>query len=324
VFICGFILFTLITGCSAQPASKEPKEPHRIPVILDTDAGNDNDDNFALVCLLSNPKFDVKLITTTDGQQEFRGRIIAKLLTAAGRNDIPIGFGAGAKTGAGKESSWVADFPFYKFAGKIHHDGVRAMIDTIHHVNEPVTLIAIGPLQTVAAVLERDPAIAGRVNFVGMQGSVFKGYGGSATPTPEFNVKVDVAAAQTVFSAKWASMSITPLDTCGLPAIAIDGERFEALRQSNDPLVKALLDSFAAWSGKPLSELHATTTQFDSVAVYLADPDHPLLVTKPLHIDVNDAGMTVISPEGRQMNVATSWKDVEAYRQYFFQQILGK
>src|SRR4051794_2518303 len=153
-FICGFIF--LLCGCAATQSSKSI---HRIPVILDTDAGNDNDDNVALVCLLRNPKFDVKLITTTDGQQGFRAGIIAKLLTTAGRSDIPIGLGAGGKGGAGKEAAWTKDFPLSRYAGKIYPDGVRTMIDVIQRSPEPVTLIAIGPLQTIAAALERNRVI---------------------------------------------------------------------------------------------------------------------------------------------------------------------
>ena len=96
VFIGGYLI--LFTGCAAsnkkQPA---PSVATRIPVILDTDIGNDIDDNFALVCLLHNPRFDIKLITTTDGQRDFRARIIARLLTAAGRTDIPIGLAQAKK-----------------------------------------------------------------------------------------------------------------------------------------------------------------------------------------------------------------------------------
>ena len=38
---------------------------------------------------------------------------------------------------------------------------------------EPVTIISIGPSQTVAAALDRRPEIARKAFFVGMQGSVF-------------------------------------------------------------------------------------------------------------------------------------------------------
>lgn len=298
--------------------------PSRIPVILDTDIGNDNDDNFALACLLRSGEFDVKLITTTDGQQRFRGRILAKLLTAAGRTDIPIGLGAGTKSGAGHEMTWVEDFPLTKYTGKIEPDGVTAMIETIHASKQPITLIAIGPLQTVAAALEKDPSIAAKVNFVGMQGAVFKGYGGSDKVTPEFNVKLDIPAAKKVFAAPWKSTAITPLDTCGLKEISLTGERFAKLKASTDPLAQALVASYAAWAQKKIDELTETTTQYDAVAIYLAKPEHPLLVTQKLKIAVTDAGVTAVSSDGHEMNVATSWTNIEAYRDWFLGRILSK
>src|SRR6185437_2342331 len=141
-----------------------------------------------------------------------------------------------------------------------------------------VTIIAIGPLQTLAAALDADRSITTNANLVGMQGSVFKGYGGSDKPGPEFNVKCDVRAAQTVLAAPWLSIAITPLDTCGLKEISLDGERYKTLQASADPLVQSLLASYAVWSGKDLAQLHATTTLYDTVAIYLADSEHrPLL-----------------------------------------------
>ncbi len=323
-FICGFIIF--LTGCGVQhrPPTSEPTKLAHIPVILDTDIGNDNDDNFALVCLLRNPRFDVKLIATTDGQQDFRGRIIANLLTAAGRTDIPIGLGAGSKTGAGKEQTWIADFPLSNYKGAVRTDGVAALIETVHRSPTPITIIGIGPLQTLAAALDKDPSIAANVNFVGMQGSVFKGYGGSPRPDPEFNVKCDVKAAQKVFAAPWHSAAITPLDSCGLKEISLDGDRYKKLQTSPDPLAQALLASYAAWSGANSAQLHATTTQYDTVAIYLADAkNRPLLQTQVLKIAVTDDGMTVVSPTGREMTVATSWNDVEGYRDHLLNVLLG-
>src|SRR4051812_42204382 len=77
-----------------------------LPVILDTDTGTDIDDTFAIALLIRNPAFDVKLITTTDGQQDYRAKLIAKELMIAGRTDIPIGIGAGPTAGEGKIAPW--------------------------------------------------------------------------------------------------------------------------------------------------------------------------------------------------------------------------
>ena len=183
------------TGTSSVPAKK-------IPVILDTDIGDDIDDTWALVMLLKSPQMDVKLITTTNGKNVYRSKIIAKLLTAANRTDIAIGMGAGGSDGTGGQQPWVKNFDLAGYKGKVHKDGVQAMIDAINASPTPVTIISIGPSNTVAAALERQPGIAAKARFVGMQGSVYKGYDGGK-PAPEWNVKSAIPEAQKVFSAPW-------------------------------------------------------------------------------------------------------------------------
>ena len=290
---------------SSVPAKK-------IPVILDTDIGDDIDDTWALVMLLKSPQMDVKLITTTYGKSVYRAKIIAKLLTVANRTDIPIGMGAGGSDGTGGQQPWVKDFDLAGYKGKVHKDGVQALIDAINASPSPVTIISIGPSNTVAAALERQPGIAAKANFVGMQGSVHKGYDGGK-PVPEWNVKANVPAAQKVFSAPWRQAVITPLDTCGL--VNLSGERFQKLAASNDPLVKALLENYRIWAKN--DKVDASSTLFDTVAVYLALPGpKPLLEMEELRIKVTGDGMTVIDPAGAKMSVATEWKDLEGYQRF--------
>ena len=49
----------------------------RIPVILDTDIGNDIDDTWALGQLLNSPELDLKLVLTSTGDTEYRARVAA-------------------------------------------------------------------------------------------------------------------------------------------------------------------------------------------------------------------------------------------------------
>jgi len=62
------------------------------------------------------------------------------------------------------------------FPGKIHHDGVKAMVETIMRSQEPMTLIAVGPVTNVAAALDQEPRIAAKCHYVAMAGSVRRGY----------------------------------------------------------------------------------------------------------------------------------------------------
>lgn len=290
----------------------------RIPVILDTDIGDDIDDTWALLFLLKSPQFDVKLITTTNGQQDYRGRLIAKLLTEAGRTDIPIGLGAGESKQPRKQMPWIKDFPLSAYKGTIYQDGVGAMLRTANDCPAPVTIIAIGPLQTVAAALARDPSLASKTNYIGMQGSI-------ARPVAEFNVKAAVNSAQQVFAAPWRSARITPLDTCGQPDVSISGQRFAKLQQSNDPLVKVLLTNYAIWSKtRDPSQLTNSTILYDTVAICLADPAcRARLNIQTKKIRITNDGLTTVSNDGNPIDVAMTWKDLDGFRDHLVNVLLS-
>src|SRR4030042_245736 len=77
---------------------------------------------------------------------------------------------------------------------------VGARGDTIMNSPDQITLIAVGPLPNVAEALKREPRIAEKADFIGMHGSIYRGYG-SEKPDAEYNVKQDVEAARRVFTA---------------------------------------------------------------------------------------------------------------------------
>mgnify|MGYP000434754032 FL=1 len=296
----------------------------KIPVIFDTDIGDDIDDTWALVMLLKSPQLDVKLITTSCGKAEYRAKLIAKMLTVAKRTDIPIGLGAGGMSGHGGQQEWVADYKLADYPGKVHQDGVAAVIETIEKSSQPITVISVGPLHTMGEVLQRRPDIAGKAQFVGMHGSVRIGYGGKKTPDAEYNVRANVLACRRVLSAPWKKTTITPLDTCGL--VNLSGERFLKLRESKDPLVQALMENYRIWAKKTkLEELTASSTLYDTVAIYLAYPgDRPLVEFEQLKIAVTDDGYTRIDDSGTPMSVATRWKDLDGFRDLLVRVLIGQ
>lgn len=306
------LLQTMSAAVLSLSLSAAAATPAPVPVILDTDLGDDIDDTWALAMLLRSPQLDLKLVTTTYGKAEYRARVIAKLLTVAGRSDVPVGLGAGGSEGSGKQQAWAEGFDLASYAGKVHRDGVQALIDTIMASPRPIILLSIGPSNTVAAALARQPAIAAKAVFVGMQGAVRKGYNGGAV-CPEWNVKANVPAARAALLAPWRQAVITPLDTCGL--VRLRGERLETLKRCQDPLIQALLENYRVWAGKgSVAELSESSVLFDTVAVYLAWPgEKPLLAMESLRIGVRDDGTTAIDPAGMPMSVATEWHDLEAY-----------
>jgi len=321
-FLPLLVALGIVSNAVATPHRQSNTLTRRIPVILDTDIGDDIDDTWALGLLLKSPEFDVKLVVGEYGKTEYRAKLIAKFLERAGRADVGVGVGMkSGPDGEGQLSEWVKDYNLDRYPGKVHRDGVQAMIDTIMRSREQVTLICIGPMPNLAAALEREPGIARRVNLVNMAGSVRVGYGGSKTVSAEWNVKADVASAQRVFSAPWKSMTITPLDTCGL--VSLEGDQYQRVVKSIDPIATEIVENYRLWSkqGK-FDEDHRSTTLYDTVAVYLAIHKN-LCQMESLKIRVSNDGLTVIDPTARSISVATAWKDLNNYREFLVQRLTG-
>lgn len=294
----------------------------RIPVILDTDIGDDIDDSWALGLLLKSPELDLKLVVGDYGRTEYRAKLLAKFLEKCGRTDV--GVGVGLKTsveGEGQIAGWVKDYRLEQYPGHVYQDGIQALIDTVMHSRGPVTVICLAPMPNLAAALEREPGIARRVNLVSMAGSVRLGYGGSKAISEEWNVKADVKAAQRVFSAPWKSVTITPLDTCGI--VSLGGELYQRFVNSHDPVAETVLDNYRIWAKQGNADAeHQSTTLFDTVAVYLAI-QHNLCEMERLKIRVTDTGLTVIDPDAKPMSVATAWKDMKAYQEFLVRRLTG-
>ncbi|MCX7047152.1 MAG: nucleoside hydrolase [Candidatus Sumerlaeota bacterium] len=281
-----------------------------IPVILDTDIGSDIDDTWALAFLLKSPELDLKLVVTETGDTTYRAKLVAKLLEAAKRSDIPVGIGLPTRQGDSRQADWVKDYDLTAYRGKVHKDGVQALIDTIMKSTQTVTLICIGPVPNIREALKREPRIAEKARFVGMHGSVHKQYDGKPGVTPEYNVKLDPKACQAAFTAPW-DMTITPLDTCGV--VRLEGPLYDKVRQCSDPLIQAMIENYRVWLKGDANRLQkGSSILFDTVAVYLAF-SHDLLTMEELGIRVTDDGKTVIDPSAKKVKCATEWKDLKGF-----------
>ncbi|NKB37281.1 MAG: nucleoside hydrolase [Gammaproteobacteria bacterium] len=306
--------------------AEENTSSHALPLILDTDIGDDIDDTWALMMLLRMQNIDLRLITTDFGNTRYRTRLLAKLLQSLGKDDIPLGIGLDPEDKPGNQSVWLGDYQLESYPGKVHEDGVQALIDSIMSSPEPVTLLCIGPLMNVAEALRRQPAIAGNARFVGMYGSIRIGYDGEEKPAAEWNVKVDPQSLQEVFAAPW-ECTITPLDTCGL--IKLKGDDYQKIYSSKDDWMKILMDNYRLWLPKvtwldPLPDFEKmSSTLFDTLAVHLLQTEDYLHMEN-LPLRVNDEGFTVIDEEnGRMVRCASAWKDKPAFEKHLVSLLTG-
>ena len=295
------------------------------PVILDTDIGSDIDDTWALVMLLRSRELTPRLILTDTCDTVYRARVAAKLLETAGRTEVDVGVGLRFDACNEFQAPWLGDYRLDDYPGTVHEDGVKAMIDLVRASDEPVTIIGIGPAPNLKRALELAPDIAPKCRFVGMFGSIDRGYGEGSAPIPETNVREDIPAARAIFAAPWRDIVVTPLDTCDQAILR--GERYAAVRDSHDPLLQALMANnrtwarLVTWMDASFIE-HRSSTLFDTVAVYLAYSQEGLEIEET-GVRVTDDGSTVRDPEERPIRVAMRWSDLDGFLGHLAGRLLG-
>ena len=268
-------------------------------VILDTDIGTDIDDAYALAALIQRPELELRGVTTVSGDTAARARLAAKLLATAGARfrSVPVFAGEPGSTQYMKQVDWAAGYS----AANLHDSGaVEFMRREITAKPGAVTLIAIGELTNVAALLESEPGIVQQIRAVAlMGGAIHRGYAPGSKPEPEWNIKSNVAAARTVFTSG-VPLLVAPLDSTA--DLRLTPEMRVALFSRGMPLTDALASLNSIWR-------HTNTwkaenpTLFDVLAVELAAPRQPHALV-PLHVEVDDDGLTRVTEGAPNARVA--------------------
>lgn len=288
----------------------QPREP--IPVIFDTDIGTDIDDAYALVQILHSPELKLLGVTTVSGDAVARARLAAKLLATAGGKwaGVPVYAGTSNAPQYIKQTEWADGFssPSLHPAG-----GVAFMREQINAHPGEITIIAVGELTNVAALLESEPGIGAKIKAIAlMGGSVVRGYAPGSKPEPEWNIKSNAAAARTVFTSG-VPLLVAPLDSTA--DLKLTPEWRVRIFSRGTPLNDALAALDFIW-------LHTNTwkgttpTLFDELAVALVATPSIVPLT-PMHLEVEADGLTR-ALEGRAPNARVALtSDPAAFLKYF-------
>lgn len=308
----GFVLLAMpLMAVAASPAAP-------IPVILDTDLGDDIDDTWALSMLLGCPQLDTKLIVTAFQDTDRKTRLTAKILEAMGRTDIPLGKGVKTADKPLNQEKWLGDYSLDDYKGVVHEDGIGAMIGVIKSSSVPVTLLVIGPQTNIKAALDRDPSIARNARVVSMAGSVYAGYKGSPEPSPEWNIRADVEAAKALFAAPW-DVVYAPLDTCGI--LQLTGEKYRRVADAQNPRARAVIDNYDQWVNRKHYAEDSSSILFDTLAVYLCF-DESFCEMETVNLSIDDEGYTRPDENGRPVRCAVRWKDQPAFEELLINSIV--
>lgn len=191
-----------------------------IPVLFDTDIGNDIDDAVALAYLLRQPRCELLGVTTATGDVNRRAGLVEVTCRAAGRDDVPIHAGVAGPLLHGREQG-VAQ---YAAIESVPHRTDYApgaalpfLAETIRSRPGEIVLLATGPLTNIGLLFASDPALPALLKSVVWMGGVFLSPDENAR---EWNALLDpVAAALTL---KWGGpLTAVGLDVtvkCRLPA----------------------------------------------------------------------------------------------------------
>jgi purine nucleosidase len=291
-----YVALAVSPGCLAQ-SSAPTTTPRTAPVekvIIDTDIGDDIDDAFAVALALRSPELQILGITTTFGDTEKRAKLLDRLLGEVGRSDIPVA--------AGTPTPPMTDFTQLKyaegghFAKASHREAVTFLLDEIRRNPGGVTLVAIGPLLNLGALIDKDAATFRKLKrVVLMGGSIYRGYGdvGSGAPRgpePEWNIKNDIPSAQKLFAAG-VPLFVMPLDSTQLK---MDAANRNFLFRQGTPLTDALTLLYHEWG-------QDTPTLFDPMTIaFIIKPE--LCPVVPMNIRVDEKGFTRPVEEGTGAN----------------------
>ena len=164
-FVCSVLL---LAGCG----------PKKIPVIFDTDANNELDDQHALAYLLFNEEtFETLGVTVnaTYNGGDVNGHLAEaeRVMRLCQKSEIPLLKGANADFLTISPQLNQPDF-----------DGKEAIDFIISRAQKPVVILAVGKLTNVALAVQKDPSIISNIRLVWL---------GANYPEPgEYNLVNDI------------------------------------------------------------------------------------------------------------------------------------
>ena len=279
-----------------------------LPIIIDTDPGID--DCLALLLALNSPELDVRAISISYGNTvvENAYRNAVEILRKA-KHTVRIPLGIGARRPL-KRQLQVADdthgpsglgYAEVPPAGVIL-DYVRPLERLLAAQPEPITLVTLGPVTSLALVLRANPGLVrDKVSrHVAMIGNIEAA--GNQTRFSEFNAWCDPEALATVLAAE------IPTEMIGLDVtrkLVIKGNEVERLAQ-NSPWLHDALRFYVEFHKKQEGLDGAVINDVLAIA-YLLQPEVLTFSDLRLVVDLDDGqsrGRTKLNQKGSFTRVA--------------------
>ena len=244
------------------------------PIIIDTDPGID--DAAAISFALNHPEFDLKMISTVNGNVGIEKTTANALkIKRFFNSDVPVHRGASqpllsaivdASEVHGESGMEGYTFPEINESDLDSTHAVEAMRDILLKSETPITLIPIGPLTNIALLLMTYPEVKAYIKeIVLMGGSASRG---NVTPLAEFNIYCDPEAAQIVFN---SGLPITMIGLDVARSSSLTHETINELKSINET-GKMLHQLFKHYRG---DDFEKGINVYDAYTLlYLLHPEH--------------------------------------------------
>lgn len=277
----------------------------KVPILLDTDLGDEIDDAFALALAATSQELDLRGVTTVGKDGRTRAMIACRLLHAIGKGKVPVAAGSSrVKTPSTDGQFQYGLRPARKFP--IRTPAVEFLYQQLKAEPGKLTIVAIGPLTNIAELLRQHPDCKPWINrIVLMGGSIRVGYNAKPPAEAEWNVKSDVAAAKFVFSSG-VPLTVAPLDATTM--LKLDKTARRELFDTGTAVANELWTLYDLWN-KP------TPVLYDPVAVTLCFTEK-FCTMEDLRLTVDAKGFTRIAKGKPNCRVATGVKRDEFLKWY--------
>ncbi|MDL9978429.1 nucleoside hydrolase [Microbacterium sp. ASV49] len=269
------------------------------PIIIDTDPGID--DALAIMLAAASPEVEILGVVAVAGNVGIENTAPnAAALADLLRLDVPVGRGSALPMWRTPSNAAQVHgengFGGYELpeSPRVLEPGVPLLARLIEESEDPVTVVAIGPLTNIAKLMNEYPETARKIERIVLMGGGTLDVLGNATPTAEFNIWFDPDAAVRVFGFG------VPLTMVGLNAThqaLVGAHHLPQLLTSGGPAAK-MVDHLLAGYGDSHHEEGAGMAQHDSLAIAaVIDPE--VITTRRLFVDVENTGrlttgMTVV------------------------------
>lgn len=200
---------------SPLPSGDRTARLGRVPtsVILDCDTGTD--DAVAIMLAALHPDIELLGVTTVWGNHDLATCTdnTLRVLDHIGRPQVPVVPGRAEPIEPRRvayDDRVLPPLSLPTASRSATHDAVAWLAETLRAADEPVTLVATGPLSNVAAAVRADPAVVEAIDELVLMGGARAQ--GNVTPYAERNIWNDPAAADVVLGAGFERLVMIALD----------------------------------------------------------------------------------------------------------------